>query len=111
MDYLFHCCLRFLSQLILARADGSNDTTVNEQVGAGNKLNMLTKKEDCCLGNLVARSCALMSPKRIFFPAPIRRTMAVPILPAPKSATTCFSLFLSNIMSIYYLTIYYLQFI
>ena len=43
MDYLFHCCLRFLSQLILARADGSNDTTVNEQVGAGNKLSVLTK--------------------------------------------------------------------
>ena len=37
------------------------------------------------------------SPSRIFLPAPMRRTMAVPILPAPKSAITSFCSFLSNI--------------
>ena len=48
-----------LSQFVFSCADGSDDTTVDEQVGACDEPGMFAKQEGCCLGNLVARTCAL----------------------------------------------------
>ena len=48
-----------LSQLILARTNGSDDSTVDEQVGTSNEPCMLSQEEGGGLGYLVASAYAL----------------------------------------------------
>ena len=48
-----------LSQLIFTSANGSDDTTIDEQVGACDELGVFTEQEGCGFGNLVTSACAL----------------------------------------------------
>ena len=48
-----------LSQLILARTNGSDDSAIDEQVGVCNETCMLAQQESGSLGNLVASAYAL----------------------------------------------------
>ena len=48
-----------LSQLIFTSTNGSDDTAIDEQVGAGDELGMFAEQEGCGFGNLVAGASAL----------------------------------------------------
>jgi len=45
--------------LIFTGANGSDDTTVDEQVGACDELGVFAEQEGCGFGNLVAGASAL----------------------------------------------------